>query len=511
MVTRISNWSCEQLEESLLPVKGNGIQKIATYAYHFFKFLVMLPIAATTSLLSFLVNLCSKKPVDSPLVDFAKHPKWSDPVHAAPVDIGFASADFQENGPKIHSETNWGKFYEKNGNAVGQFPDIWNHPERLIDRLNDLGVKKYRFSVSRDKLEPVLGGPLDPLAVQHYRNFIRQLRQNGIEPMATLSHFSDPTYFSWDRAEDVAGFVNFSAAVSEVLHEEGVRKIITINEPTVEAFQRKVMGEFPPNDKLDFEGAGRILENMMNAHTQVYNRLKAAHPDFEIGFSHDPIRFRHYHKVNPLWTPIEKIICHYLSELNHGALMRYMQTGKFNLKVPFGTNYEFGNGTPPPLDFIGVQYYTDPLLKISFTGGGSVTRNPEEKKTSYDYRLYPQGLASVLDEFRTLKNPQGEPIPIDLTEIGIDIGVNTDATDKERIAYYDKVFQVVGKALENGVNVRSLHFWTLIDSAEWYKVWKVRFGFCDFNPETGVVTERPAYRWIKDKVAARNGAAAAAI
>lgn len=501
-VSRAASWTLEQLEDSLLPSQGRTLQKVACYGYQFFKFCVFLPLAVTTNALSLPATwIRTRRTDDPPLIAFAKHPQWSSSlVEAAPIDIGFATSDFQENGPQEHPGTNWSSFYQNNSQRLGplgQCPDIWHHPERVITRLDELGVKKFRFSVSRDKVEPLRGGPIDQSALQHYRDFCRELIRHGIEPMVTLHHFSDPTYFSWERAEDLDGFVRYAESVTDALYEMGLRKIVTFNEPAVVAFSGWIMGDFPPHHRIDFEGAGQVLENMMRAHTRVYDVLKACHPDIQIGLTHDPIRFRHYHKVHPLWTPAEKLLCHYLNEVNHNALMRCFMTGKFSLKVPFRTNYTFELPKPPPLDFIGLQYYSDPLIKLSWTGGTTVTRNAEERLNSFGCRVYPQGLASALEEFRCLG------IPIDLTEIGVDTAINNDPSDRERIKYFDRIFQVVKKALDVGVPVRSLHFWTLIDNLEWYKAWAIRFGFYSFDSATGLIAPRPVSQWLKDRISAR--------
>ncbi len=500
-VTKASDWSLYQVQESLLPVKGNIIYRAACYAYQVFKFGVFAPLSVGTTLLDLTLKYLFSytPPRDSNLVRFAKHPIWHAAPEKAPVPIGFASADFQENGPAGHQDTNWAKHYEENPDllpAGSKVPDIWNHPEKVIERLKALGCTKYRLSISRDKIDPDNGGLYKEFAVTRYQNFCSELIKNGIEPMVTLHHFSDPTYFSWQNDDNIDGFVNFAVYMSEILYKAGVRKIVTINEPTVVAFQGWVMGEFPPNKTLDFEGAGKVLENMMRAHTLIYQRVKEDHPEMQIGLAHDPIRFRHFHKAHPLWTPVEKILCHYLTEVNHSALMRFFQTGKFSLKVPFRANYQFEMGAPPPLDFIGIQYYTDPLLKVDFSGGRSVTRVRGEKLTSYDYRMYPQGLASALHEFNQLG------VPIDITEIGLDTGVNkSDHDDSVRIQYFERIFQVVRRALEEGINVRSLHFWTLIDNLEWYKGFKVRFGLNAFDERTGEIRKRELYHWVKTKIA----------
>lgn len=498
-INQASGWCVHQLEKTLLPAQGNWMEKTAAYALQIPLFCLALPAAATTSALACLANLIAKqKQIDAPLVAFAKHPTW-DPkgAESAPVDIGFASADFQDNGPRVHPNTNWGKDYQEYRPEFlkpdALVPDIWNHPERVIDRLLELGVTKYRFSVSRDQIEPK-PGCFDESALQHYRTFCRLLIQNGIEPMVTLHHFSDPDYFSWERAGDIEGFVRYCEKAAAVLHEEGVRKIVTINEPYVIAFQGWCMGEFPPHHKLDLQGMGRVVENMMRAHVRTYETLKAKYPDLEVGISHDPIRFRFFHKWNPVWSPAERLVCHYLTELNHTAFMRFLQTGKFSLQIPFLVNHEFQLKEKPPLDFIGLQFYTDPLLDFSRPKEGSVTRVPGEKTASYQFRMYPQGLASLLEEFKSLN------VPIDLTEIGMDIGVNQEENDAERIRYFDRIFQVVQKALQHNVPVRSLYFWTLIDNLEWYKAWAVRFGFYHFDSSTGKITPRGSADWLKQRI-----------
>lgn len=503
LTSKIARWCCQQLESSLLPIRGGILYTLSRFFYQVIKAALFLPLALAASLLAAVVSMVwpSGKSKHPRLLAFARHPQWTQkPLDTAPVDIGFSTADFQENGPQGHPHTNWTVYYRQHRERVGpigQVPDLWNHPEHVFSRLEELGVKRLRFSISRDKIEPQLGGPWDQEALEHYRSFCRELRRRHIQAMVTLQHFSDPVYFSWDRPEDIDGFVRYAEAAGNFLYDEGIRRVVTLNEPTIAAFQGWVRGQFPPCHRLDFEGAGSVLENMMRAHSRVYEVLKARHPDLEIGISHEPVRFRPYHTTHPFWTPIENIVCHYMTEVSHSALLRFFQTGKFSLKVPFLANHTFEMEGGLPLDFIGLQYYTDPLLKFSLTKGESVSHDPDEKMSAYRYRVYPQGLASALEELRSLG------VPIDITEVGIDTRINTDATDKERIRYFDRIFQVVQLALEEGLPVRSLHFWTLVDNLEWDKAWAVRFGFYSFDSNTGEITPRAVTQWLKERLAGR--------
>ena len=62
---------------------------------------------------------------------------------------------------------------------------------------------------------------------------------------------------------------------------------------------------------------------MIEAHTQVYLAIKKKHPSMKVGISHDPIRFRTFHKLHPLWTPIEKMLC----RLSHGDQPQRLHRG----------------------------------------------------------------------------------------------------------------------------------------------------------------------------------------
>lgn len=492
-INYLASWSARQLQASLLPVEGHLLKKITFYTLQIFRLFFFLPLTALLYPLSFTVTrLFSSPPADSPLVSFAKHPTWkNERVTHSPVEIGFSTAEFQDNGPEQHPHTNWGNYFLRSANRKqledrSGFISSDSYTDHVLPKLKELGCTKFRFSISRDTIETA-PGIFAPLALEKHAAFCRELIANGIEPMVTLHHFTDPIGFDWENV-DIEGFAVYAKEAVNALYAAGVRKFLTINEPSIIAFQGWVMGEFPPHKKYNVQAAARALENMMRVHKRIYEDLKSRYgSEIEIGLSHNPLRFRHFHKIHPFWTPVEKIICYYFTELNHSALLRFFQTGHFSLQIPFLANYSFSFDTPPPLDFIGLQYYTDPLIKGSFsTSKWSVSRNPNEL-TDYEYRLYPQGLASALEELSSLG------VPIDITEVGIDTGINpSKESDEPRIIYFDKLLQVVDRALKNSIRVRSLHFWTLYDNIEWHKALSVRFGFIskDLRP-------RGAYEWLK--------------
>lgn len=501
-----TNYTCNSLEASLLPSHGPLAKRVAVYALQCFQCLMVAPLAGFCCLLSGVENWISPKP-DTPLVAFAKHPPpWQPDAPAPDIPIGVSTAAFHDNGPRVHHNTQFGQLYLKDHperfEPNFQFPNMWEHPEPFIERLKEINAQTFRFSIPRDLVEPE-EGHFDEAAFQKIIHFCGLLNYEGIAPIVTLEHFSRPLYQTFETEEGIASFVRYTEKITERLYQAGVRKIVTFNEVGVEPFQGYIMGEFPPYHRADFEGAARFFTNMMKTHTRVYQAIKRNHPDLQVGFSHDPIRFRHFHKYHPIWSPIERLVCKVLTAVNHTMVMDALKTGSVTLKIPFLCNYNVQLEERVPFDFIGLQYYTDPLVKLSLFGGESATRVPEEKTTAYLFRQYAQGLASAIDEMSIFGKP------IDLTEIGIDTGINKGDDDHERIAYFNKVFQVVQKALDAGKQVRSLQIWTLIDNFDWHQGWTlpdscpIRFGLYRFDYRTGEIVPRGIVHWLKTKMVGR--------
>jgi beta-glucosidase len=492
----VSNWNLKHLESSLLPDRRSWLAKWFLLPYKASKFCVFFPLSILSSSLHFLSRqvVPSKQ---SPLAFFSENPTWSETSQVpaginGSVKIGLSSSDIQDSGPhrEQFKESNWGAFYRKNAKKIGSLeslPHTLENSEKLIAELKDLGISHWRTSIN---LMPRLNSSVDPIFLKQYCDHFDKLVRAGIEVTVTLNHFVHPDDFDWKQSDSARRMADFADSVIDDLYRVGIRKVLVTNEQAVFAFMSHVMGKFPPHRLFDMAGAALIMENQLRAQLETYTRIKKRFPDVEIGLTHDPIRYHNYHKANPLFTPLEKILCHYLTELSNTSMLRFFHTGKFSLKVPFFVNHtfeipEFAKASTRPLDFIGIQYYADPLIHIY---KGSVSRIKGEKLSTYKYRVFPEGIASCLDEFRDLG------VPIDITEVGIDIGIN-ELDDEARIVFFDRIFQSVQKAIDCGVNVRSLFFWTKGKCWEWAEGMNIDFSFSD---EKGM---RGSARWLKAKLA----------
>lgn len=394
--------------------------------------------------------------------------------------VGFSDSFFQSCGlglnAKMKQGSDWNEWvvgHHKNGKPyIEGAPDLaqffinyLEDPQIVIQKLKELGATTYRFSLERAVIEPQ-EGIFDESYLEFYHRFIEQLKEAGIQPIVTLHHFVNPAWFlekgGFEKKENIPGFVRYCEKMFRAFADV-VTHWVTINEPAVYAFQAYCHGVYPPGKK-NLSVAAIVMQNLLISHCEIYKTGKAINPSFQIGISHNWLSFQPY----TLYNPVEKLICHYLTELTHRAVIRFLQTGNFSLQIPFLVNrcYE-EKSAPYCFDFIGVQYYSKPLLKIGFFSAQSMAY-PGGTMTGLGGRFYPQGLEEVLEEASTL----GRPIWI--TETGCDV---------QHADYFEVVFSIVSRAIARGIPLVGALIWTLRDNLEWDRGEQVKMGMYTVNFE----------------------------
>jgi beta-glucosidase len=481
------------LERSILPLQaGHRSTKAGYYALQGVQAIVALSLLLCSLPLGFigliLHFLFAKKGKESfSIIDsFSFPPEFK---------MGFADSFFQScgvgltlPGKKEKETSDWNvwlqsKFpdgkprIEDNPDLSQFFINYFDNPQILIDKLLEVGASTYRFSLERSVLEPQ-EGKFDEAYIQKYRRFMEALKENGIEPFVTLHHFVNPDWFlakgGFEREENIEGFVRYCEKMCSCFGDLASHWV-TINEPAVYCFQAYLKGVYPPG-RINLPQAAKVMKHLLIAHCKVYERCKSAHPSLQIGISHNWLIFKAYH----LYNPIERLLCYYLSEVTHYAVLRFFQTGTFSLRVPFFANSFYQNSSPC-LDFMGVQYYVFPLIKMTGFTIDSVCHEGG-KMSSMKARFYPQGMQEVLQEASTLH------IPIWITETGCDI----DQTE-----YLKTVFSIMSSFVNKDLPLKGALLWTIRDNLEWERGNNVRIGLHDFHfNKKPVIDEfiRPLYQ-----------------
>lgn len=467
-------------------VELSTLKKVETCVFQVFSFvgyLALLPFAAVGSIISSTVSIFQGS---SRQAELALEP--SDPI--LPPHIGFADSLFQSSGlgtsasaTHLSGKCDWNNWLsaqhiEGSPNYQEIFVDILRNPQPFIDILKKLHVTAHRFSLEWAVIEPEKGR-YDHEAIRLYRNFIQELKKEGIEPYVTLHHFVLPEWFSkendFENFNQIDLFVNHSIEMMKTFPE--VKYWMTFNEPGVYAFSNRIRGVFPPGVQGDLFAAAQVLRNLLIAHCKIYKAAKENFGDrVEIGITHQWLKFV---PLQENGNAVERTICYFLSKITHYCVYNFFKTGHFDFEVPAKANVHFDISEEEFkknnrfLDFIGVQFYGYPRLKAGWNGGeeypgykivnslgftfGSTC--PKGGKTmSFGPGFYPESLQNCLEEAAAL----GKPIAI--TETGCDARIQKwgsrewvidDETQRE---YFIKILPILNRFRNQ---LKAFFVWTL--------------------------------------------------
>jgi beta-glucosidase len=300
--------------------------------------------------------------------------------------------------------------------------------------------------------------------------------------MVTLHHFTNPTWIAaaggWEAPGTAEYFARFAERVTDELGSLA-RFWITINEPTVVAYQGYVHGEWPPG-KRDFGSALRVVATLLRGHWLAYERIKRRHPELQIGLAHhlrifDPFRW---------FAPQDRAVATAFTRVFNQAILKSLRKGR--LVFPLTRN---GNASGPPQsqDFFGLNYYTRELVKFNHRYGAELfgQRMLVEPALRSDlaWELYPEGL------YRTLMALRRERLPIYVTENGI-----ADRADAQRPEYLLTHVRAMLRAIQDGSPVRGYMHWTCFDNFEWAEGYSAKFGLIACDPLTQERRVRPSGR-----------------
>jgi beta-glucosidase len=373
---------------------------------------------------------------------------------------GVAAASHQIEGGNWNND--WWAFEHAPGSpCVERSGDCTNSFHLFADdialvRVHGFGA--YRFSIEWSRIEPE-DGEFSLAALDYYRRLIAECHEQGVEPVVTFHHFSNPRWVAalggWEAPEIVDRFTRYCERT--VAHLGDLITIgCTINEPNALSILGYLFGQWPPGKSRDLHAYGLANENLLRAHRSAYDVLKAGPGDFPLGLCVS---------MSDWWAP----------EGGEAGLdrARHMHEGQF---------LEAARGD----DFVGVQPYSRTRLDERGLPAG-----PEpgvEMVPSMDYEFWPQAL-----EVSIRRAAEVARVPIYVTENGLG-----HDDDTRRIAYVREALEGLGRCLDDGIDVRGYFYWSLLDNFEWDRGYGPRFGLVSVNRDTFERTPKPSASWLGD-------------
>lgn len=399
--------------------------------------------------------------------------------------VGASTAAHQVEGNNVHSDywlqenVEHSQFVEPSGEAV----DHYHRYEEDIRLMAEAGLNAYRFSIEWARIEPKQG-EFDENEIAHYRKVIACCKENGVEPVVTLHHFTSPAWVisrgGWENEEVVDWFANYVQYVVKHLGSE-LRYICTINEANMrlqlaalmEKYKSKMAGGQQEAKNAPKEGdvqVGLNLDQGMN--TMMLGMMECAKA---FGLQ-DP---RGIHTFVSMCTPEGDI----LVMKAHQAAKKVIKELYPNIKVGLTLSLhdmqpavggedaahkeweeEFSHYLPyiAEDDFLGVQSYT----RQCFDEKGNKYTPEGVELTQMEYEFYPQAIANVVRA--AAKEFKGDLI---VTENGV-----ATADDSRRQEYIKEATAGLQACITDGIPLKGYLHWSLMDNFEWQKGFSMQFG-----------------------------------
>jgi beta-glucosidase len=371
-----------------------------------------------------------------------------------------------------------------NNQKAGIACDHWYRYKEDIQLMKTLSFSAYRFSVEWSKIEPEQG-KFDETALNHYEQVVDEFLANGIEPMITLHHFTNPIWFE----EQGAFLQENSPEIFEKFVKHVVKRLApkvklwcTINEPSIYAVNGYFTADYPPAVK-SLQKMATVFRNMLRSHTGAYTMIKSIEPQAQVGlvvalFIFDPPN---------RWNLLDVIVAHLLNKNLNESHFRYLTQGQFKFSIPGLVSETYKGNIKEAFDFIGLNYYTRLHRRFKPFGNQQfveLTPSPPEKLTDMGWEIYPEGLYRAL---KLINHYTTKPVYI--TENGI-----ADDSDTKRAKFIGDHLLVLNKAIADGMNIKGYFYWSLIDNFEWAYGFEKRFGLYHVDYSTQKRTLREGSR-----------------
>jgi beta-glucosidase len=438
---------------------------------------------------------------------------------------GSATAAYQVEGAAAEDgrgKSIWDVFSHTPGRSLnGDTGDIAaDHYHRYDDdiaMLADHGMNTYRFSISWPRIVPDGAGAVNAAGLDHYDRVVDSLLERGVTPMATLFHWDLPQALpgGWLSRDTACRLADYSAVVLERLGDR-VPLWLTLNEPWTAAIQGYARGLHAPGVR-DYAKAGTAIHHMMLGHGLIVERFRQLAPrNASIGITLSMA------VVTP-WSdaPADRAAAAVLDGEQNRVFLdplfgRGYPTDMHGVFPTLADSDTVRSGDldliAQPLDFLGVNYYLNHYAKADATVPvlGARIVHPAGRPMTADLVARPDGLyeclARVHREYGTL--------PIYVTEFGACFGdyvdPNGDVHDPERIAYLHEGVRGIARALAEGVDIRGLYVWSLLDNLEWELGYSIRFGLFHVSYDTQVRTPKDSALWYRDLIRSVRGDSASA-
>lgn len=442
--------------------------------------------------------------------------------HALPASVpaglrwSAATAAFQIEGARGADgmgRSIWDTFTDTPGLVIDEStadpgPDSYHRYREDVALARELGLDRYRFSISWVRVLPDGSGAVNQAGLDYYSRLVDELLSAGVTPFPTLYHWDLPVSLEaangWLNRDTAYRFADYTRVVAAHLGDR-VKHWYTINEPAMTTLEGYGIGSLAPG-RSELFGALPSVHHQLLAHGLGLAALR------EAGATHVGLTNNHS-PARPLTPSPGDAMAAGAYDLIHNRIFADpLLTGAYPDLAAFGL--------PPmpvepgdlelisaPADFYGVNYYNPttvqapgPEIPLPF----DIVPTPGAPTTGFGdtWPIVPEALTDLLVDFAAQYGDRLPPITI--SENGASFPEPDAAQridDTERIDYLRGHIEAVAAAIEAGVNVEEYTVWSLLDNFEWASGFTQRFGLVHIDMDTGERTPKASFDWYRQLIA----------
>ncbi len=306
---------------------------------------------------------------------------------------GAATASYQIEGAANEdgrSESVWDRFAAtpgkvRNGDNGAVACDFYHRYRDDIALMRELGLDAFRFSIAWPRVLPDGRGRINKKGLDFYDKLVDELLGNGIAPFVTLFHWDTPQVVEdaggWPARDTIDAFCEYVDAVSSRLGDR-VGHWITHNEPWVVAWVGHGWGHHAPGRESDADALA-TAHHLLLSHGRAVEILRANSPTSQIGITlnldtsyaasdseEDAAATRWVDGLHNRWFLDPLYRGHYPEDMAEAWAEIMPEVREGDLET-----------ISAPIDFLGVNNYTSPLVAADENGGRSqiVRRNDVDR------------------------------------------------------------------------------------------------------------------------------------
>ncbi|KRL14502.1 family 1 glycosylhydrolase [Schleiferilactobacillus perolens] len=317
----------------------------------------------------------------------------------------------------------------KAANSWEQFPDD-------VALLKKMHLNLYRMSIEWSRIEPERGH-YDEVAVAHYIDQFKQLREAGIKICLTLHHFAHPQWF------EKQGAFRTLDNVSEF------QKYLTYIVPKVAPYVDYwiVINE----SNLPFQYSITERMNLLTYHAIGYGLIKK-YSDKPVSSA---ISFSPKHPFRGSENSLDQLMAKWLDYTENEYFIHALRTGEVTMPEHDAYTVE---GLKDSFDYWAVNIY----VRQNIDGHKADYRSGDYAATHLDVLPHPFYMEEISPEIIIDMAARFSDKPILITENGF-----ATTNDDVRIVYIAEMLQEIHQAIQMGYPIIGYTHWSLLDNWEW--------------------------------------------